>query len=139
MTENIVLQNTRLRPGGFLQSEASRFRSRDEVCIEGGSGGAGTMVVGTVLGKATSSGKYVPSPNTGSDGSQIAIAVLFDDVDATAGDIVASVIARDAEVRAVELTYDPTVLSQMEQMAKWAQLLAVGIVVRWDNDLQVTE
>ena len=119
----------RVRAGGFIQSEANWARSRDKVTIEGGSGGAGKLYAGAVLGKLTSGGKYVLSPKTGADGSQTAVAILFDDVDATAGDVVATVVAREAEVRAEELNYDATVTSLSDQQGKWAQLAASGVLI----------
>lgn len=124
-----VFQNT-IRTGGFLPSESNFARSRNEETIEGGSGGAGPMMPGTVLGKVTATGKYVPSPATGTDGSQIAIAILYDEVDARVGDIVAAVIERSAEVRAEELVYDASVVTELQQYEKWAQLSAVDIQVR---------
>jgi hypothetical protein len=125
-----ALQN-RIRPGGFIQSEGDFARARDRVTILGGTGGAGKLFAGTVLGMITASGKYVASPNTGSDGSQTAVAILFGDVDATVADVAGvAVIARAAEVRAEDLTYDASVTTLLEQQAKWAQLAAVGILVR---------
>lgn len=118
------------RAGGFIQSEGNGFISRDTVTISGGTGGAGALKAGTVLGKLTSGGEYMPSPASGSDGSQTAIAILFDDVDATDGDVLATVIARDAEVRASDLLYEATVDTDNEKAAKATQLAAVGIIVR---------
>jgi len=135
----MVTLTNRIRAGGFIQSEANYARSRDKVTIEGGSGGAGYVYAGTVLGQITSTGKYVPSPHTGSDGSQTAVAILFEDTDATEGDVVAGVVARDAEVRADSLTYDASVTTLGEQQAKWAQLEAVGIIVRIEGGVQVDE
>jgi hypothetical protein len=48
--------------------------------------GAGVLLRGAVLGKITSSGKYVLSLSTASNGSQNPAAVLVDDVDATSAD-----------------------------------------------------
>ena len=119
----------RVRAGGFIQSEANWARSRDKVTIEGGSGGAGKLYAGAVLGKLTAGGKYVLSPKTGADGSQTAVAILFDDVDATAGDVVATVVAREAEVRAEDIYYDASVVTLADQQAKWAQLAASGVLI----------
>ena len=124
-----ALTNT-LRAGGFIQSEANYARSRDEVTIAGGTGGAGSLVAGTVLGKLTATGKYVPCVETASDGSQTPVAILFDAVDATAADVLAGVIARDAEVRDADLTYDATVTAGANRDAKNALLADVGIIVR---------
>ena len=125
----------RTRAGGFIQSEANWSRSRDRVTIEGGSGGAGKLVAGTVLGKITASGKYVPSPHSASDGSQTAIAILFDDVDATLDDVVATVIARATEVRAADLIYDPSVDNDDKKALKLAQLDGSGIVTHPNFDV----
>lgn len=119
-----------LRAGGFIQSEANPSRSRDKITVVGGTGNAGSLLAGTVLGKVTSSGKYLPSPDTGADGSETAVAVLFDDVDATDGDVIATVVSRDAEVRAADLLYDVSVDDDTKKATKATQLAAVGIIVR---------
>ena len=127
-----TLQN-RPRGGGFIQSESNWARSRDRVVIDAS---VGDLVKAcTVLGKLTATGKYKPSPKTGSDGTQTAVAVLFDDTDATLGDVVASVVARDAEVRADSLLYDPSVVTQDDKTAKWAQLNSVEIQVHLSSDV----
>ncbi len=122
----------RIRAGGFIESEANGFRSRQDVTILGGCGAGTTDVyyAGTVLGKLTSGGKYVASPATGGDGSETAYAILWDDVDTSNGDVVASVIARDAEVRLADLTWDASVDTDNEKAAKVVSLALVGIIVR---------
>lgn len=117
-------------PGEFLLSEANGYRSRETVTILGGYGGSGIVPAGTVLGKITSGGKYQPSPATGSDGSQIGIAVLMYPVDATEADVEAVVIARDAEVNGKVLSYAASVDDGSKKAAKATQLAAVGIIVR---------
>ena len=120
-----------LRAGAFIVSEANGARSRDTVTILGGTGGAGSLLAGTVLGKLTSGGKYVPSPATGSDGSETAIAVLFDDVDATDADVTGVVVINgDAEVRKSDLLYDASVDDDTKKNTKATELAAVGIKVR---------
>lgn len=114
----------------FILSEDNGQGSRDNVTIAGGSGGAGIVAAGTVLGKLTSGGEYMPSPATGSDGSQTAVAILLNDVDATDADVVAAVINTGAEVNGNLLTYDSSVDDDTKKAAKATQLLAVGIKVR---------
>ncbi|MCB4615333.1 head decoration protein [Enterobacter asburiae] len=46
---------------------------------------------GTVLGVVTASGRYQPSVKTATDGSEVPSAILVDDVDATAGDVLGGV------------------------------------------------
>lgn len=128
-----VLSN-RIRAGGFIQSEANYARSRDMITIEGGTGGAGQLYAGTVLGKVTATGNYLPSPASGGDGSQTAVAILWDDVDATAGDVLAAAVTRDAEVRAADLRFDSSVDTDNEKAAKYTELAAVGIIVRTSTD-----
>ena len=113
--------------GEFIISEADGHYSRDNVVIASGSG---KLVAGTVLGKLTTGGKYVPSPNSAADGSQTGIAILLNNVDATSADVAAAVISRAAEVNGKTLTYEATVNDGTKQATKNAQLAAVGILVR---------
>src|SRR5712691_898212 len=134
-----TLQN-RTRAWGFMQSESNWARSRERVVIDGSTGGelGKTLFAGTLLGKISSSGKYVVSPKTGSDGSQTAIAILGEDVTVTE-DVIVAVLARDAEVRSEDLTYDSSVATLNDQQAKWVQLAAAGvnIIVRQMGGVQV--
>ncbi|MEY9578686.1 hypothetical protein ABIE88_006262 [Bradyrhizobium diazoefficiens] len=63
----------RVRDASFILTELPRTLSRDTVTLEGGHG---MLDAGTVLGKISASGKYIASPANGSDGSQVAVAVL---------------------------------------------------------------
>jgi hypothetical protein len=50
--------------------------------------GQGILKRGTVVGAVTASGKYIVSIKTATDGSQVPIAILADDVDATSADAI---------------------------------------------------
>lgn len=113
--------------GEFLLSEAEGTRSRDNIKI---ASGAGKVVAGAVLGKVTASGKFLPHNPGASDGTQTAIAVLLDAVDATSADAACVAITRDAEVKAAELTYHASTDTAPELAAVQASLAAVGIIVR---------
>lgn len=90
--------------------------------------GAGNLVAGTVLGKITTGGKYQPSPDTGSDGSQVAVAILATPVDATAADQAAmAVVVGPALVDPAYLTYASSVNNDAKKQAKLTQLAAVNI------------
>lgn len=115
------------RPLQFLLSEANFHRSRDTITV---ASGAGKLLAGTVLGKVTATSKYLPSPATGSGGSQVGSAVLAYPVDATSADVVVTAITRDAEVKAGELKYEATVNDAGKKATKNAELAAVGIIVR---------
>ena len=110
--------------GGFLLSEAQGKRSREQVTITSGQ----DLVAGQVVAKVTSGGKYVAVDQAASDGSEVAVGVLWDNVDATAGDVEATIIARDAEVNGEELTYSGQ--SPTEVATCITELAAVGIIVR---------
>jgi hypothetical protein len=103
----------------FLLSEASGERSREQVVL---SSTAAALVAGTVLGKVTASGEYVAYATGASDGSETAVAILFDNAADLAADQKVLVIARDAEVIEAELT-------SLDAAGK-AELAAVGIIVR---------
>lgn len=128
----MTTKTNHLRAGAFIVSEGNGNISRDAVTIDGSSAYAGLHLAGTVMGKLTVSGNWVPSPagSTAGDGADTAKGVLFDDVDTTDGDMPGVVIARDAEVRASDLLYDDTVDTDNEKATKATSLAAVGIIVR---------
>lgn len=116
----------------YLVSEANGTRSREVVTIAEGV----HALPGTVLGKVTATGHYVPlDPANGSgegqspDGSQTAVAVLFAEVDATLGEKPGVITARDAEVAAHALLW-PTGITEQQKTAALAQLAQAGIVAR---------
>lgn len=121
----VFLETT--HPGRFLLSEANGHLSREVVTI---ASGAGVINPGMVLGKITASGKYVPSPATGSDGSQTAVAVALYGCDATSADQKITVIFREAECNVNELLYDSSVNDATKKGAKATQLAAQNIIVR---------
>lgn len=115
---------------GFLLSEANGSRSRGTVTI---ASGEGKLEAGTVLGEITANSKFVASPNAsvvGKEGAESATAVLAYGVDATAADVDAVIVARDAEVKGPELAYEATVNDAAKIAAKATQLAAAGIIVR---------
>ena len=90
----------RNRAGEFLLSEGNGSISRETITLISGQ----DLAAGTVLGKITASGKYTAYADGASDGSEAAAAILYDNVDASAGDKDAVVIARFAEVSSDILT-----------------------------------
>lgn len=112
--------------GGFMASEAAGRRARETVTIVSGTG---KLVPGTVLGKVTASGKYAYYNNSLATGVETAVAILWDEVDATSADKVAVVIARDAEVNAGELVWEGS-QDATAKNAGIADLRALGIIAR---------
>jgi hypothetical protein len=125
--ENATMQTRNL---SFLLSEAAGHRSRSIVTI---ANGAGKLEAGTVLGKVTDSGEYIPSTDqteVGKEGAETAVAILAYGVDATDQAVEVTAIDRDAEAKLPMLSFDASVDSQTEIDAKVAQLDAAGIRVR---------
>lgn len=112
----------------WLKYEEDSYWSRDTAILAAGNG---VLKTGTVLAKLTASGKYVPAAATGSDGSQTAVAILFDrQVDTTSADQKAVIIARHAITSHAGLIYGSTITDATKRAAANGQLGAVGILVR---------
>ena len=111
----------------YILTEANGSLSRDHAKI---ASGAGKLEPGTILGKITASGKFVPHAPAASDGSQTAVAILYSAVDATAADAACVITARQSEVKKDELIYNAATDTQPEKDAVHASLAANGIIVR---------
>lgn len=114
------------RAGEFLMDPAAGLRSIDNLILASGT----HYTAGTVLGKFTSggnSGKYGAYNNHATDGTQAAIGIVLQDVDATAAQQLAAVVVRDCEVNGHCLT---TAGSPSDVTAAFADLTALGIIVR---------
>ena len=116
--------------GDLLKREFDPHYSRETVTLKAGT----AYPLGAVLGRITVDGKYVLSPaasTTGSEGAEIANAVLIEAVDATAADTLALVLVRGPVIVADRaLVFDATVTDAVAQSLKHQQLAAHGIVVR---------
>lgn len=110
-----------------LLSELPGSQSREAVIMVSG---AGVVRAGTVLGQITAGGKFTPSPDTGANGSQVAVAISLYEVDATSADQPVTIIRRGAEWTISDLTFQATVNDAPKRAAKIAQLAAVGILAR---------
>ena len=94
-------------------------------------GTAGSLVIGTVLGKVTASGKYKVAVQTAVDGSAVADAILLEDV-TVAGSTDTKVLALvrgPAIVSKSALTLDATYDLDAEKAVVYASLEAKGIQV----------
>jgi hypothetical protein len=111
--------------GGFLVWEAFRDYCREVVTIA-----SGTLEPGTVLGKITASGKYAAHDPDATDGTETAVAVLWNKADASGGDAPAVAVVRGpAIVNRHDLVFAGTPTTT-EVTAAHADLLAAGIVIR---------
>jgi len=116
----------------YIVSEANGTRSRDVVTLVAGN----NLPAGAVLAKITTgagAGKYTAldpaSVADPADGTKVAVAVLFDAVDATSGDRAAVITARDTEVQAAALGW-PSGATTNQKNTALAELAALGIVAR---------
>lgn len=122
------LKTSTLGTGAFLKSEGPGHISRDTITIPGGTG---VVLAGTVLGKVTASGKYVPYNDDGTDdGSRTAAAILLADVDATSADSTAVGITRLAEVWTDRLIWGAGVTTNTEKTNGLADLAAKLVIAR---------
>jgi hypothetical protein len=87
--------------GGFLVAEGPGDLSRENIVVVSGQ----DLAAGAVLGQITTGGKYRAVQPGASDGSEVAAGVLYDAVDATAGDVRGVVVVRVATVNASELVW----------------------------------
>jgi len=110
----------------YIVSEAHGYRSREQAIIAGGSG---KLRAGTVLGRVTATGEYAPLAPAASDGTEKAVAILWEGCDATTDDVRRTITARDTEVHANVLTFAAGTTDQ-QKTAAMASLAALGIVGR---------
>lgn len=116
--------NEGLGAGGHLASEANGSRSREEgVVVSGQDLNAGHVVA------VDGAGKYLELVPGAADGTEDAVGVLYDAVDATGGDANGIVHVRDCEVVDAELTWPDGITSGQKDTAI-SQLAAAGIIVR---------
>lgn len=110
--------------GEFIYSEANGRQSRDNGTLISGQ----NQVAGTVLGRITASGKYTIVAPGAADGSEVASAVLFAGVDASAADKPCVVMHRNCELNQAEMNFGTLNAGQI--VTAIAQLATVGIIVR---------
>ena len=112
--------------GDLLKYEAPNLYSRDQDTVAA----AQNLSLGTVVGRETATAKLKALDPSASDGTETAVGVLGNDVDATLIDREdAILIARHAIVAKTALIW-PIDLSEEQRTACEAQLAARGIVVR---------
>jgi hypothetical protein len=113
------------RDEGFIISEANGARARDRVTLVAGF----VYEAGTVLGRVTANGAYAPYDPGAANGLETAAAILCRRTDATAAEVDAAVISRDAEVQADALIFaDGTAQEDID--AAIADLAENGVIAR---------
>lgn len=109
--------------GEFIVSEQNGTSSRDVGVLISGQ----NLVAGSVLGKITASGKYTLVNPAAGTGEQVAVAILLDNVNATAGDLPCALLARQAEVIDAELNW--AALTTPQKATARAQLAALPVAI----------
>ena len=113
--------------GDVLKYELNPNFTRESVTLLAGT----NYPVGAVLGRITANGKHKLATSGGSDGAQMAAAVLLYAVDATGADAIGVVIVRGpAIISKGTLVFDPTVDDAAKTATKHGQLAALGIIPR---------
>lgn len=121
-----ILTEDRRTTAHYIVSEAHGYRSREQAII---ASGAGKVIAGTVLGRITASKKLVPFDPAASDGSQTAVAVLYESCDATSADVRRTISARDTEIQGAVLVWKAG-LNDSQKTAALASLAALGLIAR---------
>ena len=106
------------RTAEFLVSEANGYRSREE---RNAALGGTVLPAGTLLGRLTAGGNYVPYVAGAATGAEIVSGILFEGASGTA---LRTIIVRDAEVNLNHITYTGV------EATITAGLNAIGIAVR---------
>lgn len=119
--------------GDVAQYESEPDYNRDEVVLLAGSGATRPVEVGQVLGQLTSGGKWKELATSGSNGDQVAKAVVVRAATAADGaDGSVLVLARGpAILRKSQLVW-PAGQNDAFKTARIAELLAIGIKVLAD-------
>ena len=116
--------------GDLIKRESDPDYTRETVTLTAGT----AYPLGAVLGRITADGKYTFSPaasTTGTEGAEIACAVLLHPVAASATDTQAVILARGQVIVADRaLAFDSSITDAAAQSLKHQQLAAHGIVVR---------
>lgn len=87
------------------------------------------LKAGTVVSKITASGKFTQLDTAAATGAQTAAGVLLGDVDASAGDTAAVIVARIAELNDALLVYPAGISGPNKTLAK-ANLATSMLIVR---------
>jgi len=114
--------------GEFFLSEADGSLSRDNIKIPAGTG---KIETGTVLGKITANGKFVPHNPGATDGSQTAKAIILHNVEVPDDeDLEVAAFTRNCEVKGVCLVLHESITTDAEKQAVFDALATNHIIVR---------
>lgn len=110
--------------GAYISSEGNGTISREVVTLK-----AGTYKAGQVLGIVTADDEYAGHDPDGSDGTEVAKAVLFDNITVASGTARVVITARDSEVIADRLIWKDGITAN-QIAAAIGELAAQHIIAR---------
>ncbi len=126
----MALKTEGIHPADFIATESPGYISRDTVVVTVPASTA--LSAGFVLAKLAATGRYVPYDNAGSDGSEVAAAILFAGLENSAlapADIKGVVLNFGCEVRKADLVWDSGV-NDAGKLAAYADLAVNGVKAR---------
>ena len=115
-----------LNLGDLLKYEAPNLYSRERVTVAAGQ----VLALGTVLGEVTASGELTALDPAAVDGSEVAVGVLLQAIDASAGARNDGLMAARHAILADHALAWPAAIAPAEQAAAIAQLKARGLLIR---------
>lgn len=126
-----IIATDTLRLSNLVKQEIFPSSNYTRLVVTVNEAAAKTYAIGTVLGKVTSGGKYKIAVQTASDGSQVADAIVLQDVSVAASTDtkVLVMIKGPAIVSKGALVLDATYDTDAEKAAVYAALEAKGIAV----------
>lgn len=115
-----TLASSDLNAGSFTPEQ--RFAGSTDIINKSATvaSGEGVLVAGTVLGKVTVGGKLIVCDSGASDGSQVPVAILAEDIDATSSDIVCQVYVA-GEFNVDWLTFDASFSTEALKLAAFPE------------------
>jgi hypothetical protein len=111
--------------GDLLKYEGPNLYSREEMTVASGQ----NLKRGTVVGTVTTSGLIKQLAPAAEDGTELAIGILMDDVDASAGNTKAVVIMREAIVAHNAVIW-PDAITAAQKKAAIENLKLYGVIIR---------
>jgi len=87
--------------------------------------GSGVLDVGTVLGRVTASGKFKAYNNANSDGSEVAVGILVERVDATSRDVNSSAWVQGHFVESLLTGLDANAKTDLGSRSYWDGTLRI--------------
>jgi hypothetical protein len=111
--------------GDVLKYEAPNLYSREEITVAQGQ----NLALGSVVAKDTATNLIKVINPVATDGTQTAIGIVIDRVEASSSDIKAVIIARDALLADNSVVW-PEGITEEQKLLAIQQLEATGIIIR---------